>query len=593
MKRSEPWHGSFLGRSARFLGSVKLAVPVMVLVACAMAWGTYLESTQSSKVSRAVVYGSWWFIALMGLVCLSLIFAVVVRFPWQRKHVGFITVHAGLVALIVGGFWSLFGRVEGHLALEEGTSGDVIELDHDVIELCEVNAGVFKTLATVDAPMGPARLTLAGIEVGVAERWDNTTQELFVADGAPEALRAVEISLTPGASTGSWIGDESKTGMPGSIGGMRVRILRDGASWEPPAKSAAAEGPAFSFFLGERQFPLAGEGKEALPGWTVESVKNFKHAMVSAGGLTEGDAGSDNPAVEVVIGDGKGTRERHSAFSKFPDMAMSRTLEGTARSGARLGAPPGAAADGTETLVIYGPASAPQVGYIAADGTAAAVPVQGPLPWRFKAGSRDVSILRQFTHAFNDRRFREAPPAKEHRAALVLKAGGGDSTIVLPWKDIVPIPATGRNLVLKFGPASYPLPFTVRLDDFRKVDYPGTEMAMAYESDVTVTSKDGTSQPFRIFMNNPYSKAPWKVYQSGFMGENLSVFSVMKDPGLPLTYAGSILLCVGILITFYSRSLSWGHPGIPVGFSHKEPQNVPRVPDPLPVAAREPAGAGV
>ncbi len=103
-----------------------MAVPVLGLVALALAWGTYLESTQGTKVSRATVYGAWWFVGLMGLICVSLVFAVVTRYPWRRKHVGFITVHAGLIILIVGGFWSLVGRLEGHVTLEEGTASNVL-----------------------------------------------------------------------------------------------------------------------------------------------------------------------------------------------------------------------------------------------------------------------------------------------------------------------------------------------------------------------------------------------------------------------------------------------------------------------------------
>lgn len=592
MKKTHAWHDSPPGRVARFLGSVQLAVPVMVLVAAAMAWGTYLESMQSSKVSRALVYGSWWFMGLMALVCVSLIFAVIVRFPWKRRHVGFIIVHAGLVALIVGGFWSLFGRVEGHLALEEGSAGDSIELDHDVVELCEVNAGVFKTLAKVDAPIEPGRLSLAGIDLTVVERWDNCTQEMYVGEGGPEALRAVEIALTPGAAKGDWIGDESKTGMPGTLGSMRIRVLPDGAAWQPPTKPNAAAKPEFYFMVGGTRYPLGAVGTQAFPGWTVTSVKTFAHAMASATGLTEGDPATDNAAVEVVISDGKGTSERHSAFAKFADMAMSRTMEGTARSEARLNATEDSAG-AVETLVVYGPVSAPQVGYIAPDGTAGPVAVTGAMPWSFKAGTRDITILRQYSHAFNASRFHKAPPAKESRSALVFKVGATEQTIVAPWKDVTPIPVSGRNLVIKLGPAMHPLPFTVRLNDFRKLDYPGTEMAMAYESDVTISMPGRADQPFRIYMNNPYSQSPWKVYQSGFMGEKLSVFSVMKDPGLPLTYLGSVALCIGILITFYSRSLSWGHPGIPVAFAQKEQPHVPPVSDTRVHVAREPAGSGV
>ena len=79
-------------------------------------------------------------------------------------------------------------------------------------------------------------------------------------------------------------------------------------------------------------------------------------------------------------------------------------------------------------------------------------------------------------------------------------------------------------------------------------------------------------------MNNPLVHSGWKVYQSGFVGTQTSIFSVMRDPGLLLTYIGSTFLCIGIAITFYSRGWSWGHPGIPAPFSVKEPSSVSSIP---------------
>ena len=39
---------------------------------------------------------------------------------------------------------------------------------------------------------------------------------------------------------------------------------------------------------------------------------------------------------------------------------------------------------------------------------------------------------------------------------------------------------------LSFGPNGVDLPFKVQLKDFRKIDYPNTNRAMEYESDVIV-----------------------------------------------------------------------------------------------------------
>lgn len=566
MKEAQGWHSTPVGRAVRFLGSIQLAVPVLVLVALALAWGTYLESTQGTKVSRATVYGAWWFVGLMGLICVSLVFAVVTRYPWRRKHVGFITVHAGLIILIVGGFWSLFGRLEGHVTLEEGTASNVLEVDEDVIELAEFQAGHRHVIGTIPAPRAPGPLLVGGVRLEVTAIWRNTANETYVADDGPSAFRAVEVSLTPGATSGDWVGDEAMSGGAATIAGWSVRVLADGAAWTPP-RAALPESPGFAFSVGSQRYALGEAGSEAVPGWRVVSVQRFERATVSGGQISEG-AGPENPAVEVVIGDGAGTTERHTAFQNFPGMVMSRRVEGEGASGAALAYAAARAAN--EELVVYGPASAPKVGYVGADGLGREIAAPEKFPAEIEVGGRRVTLLRQFTRARVASRMIEAPVAGDRRPALVFKPEGSQDVVAVAWKDQQPLPTPGRNILIGYGPRSVELPFTIRLNDFRKMDYPGTAMAMAYESEVVITSAERGDEPFLVHMNSPYEHAPWKVYQSGFVGETVSVLSVMRDPGLGTTYLGSVVLCVGIFLTFFSRSLSWGHPGIPAPAFEKE-----------------------
>ncbi|MBM4107563.1 MAG: cytochrome c biogenesis protein ResB [Phycisphaerae bacterium] len=589
------WHRTTLGRIVLFLGSVQFAVPVLFLVAAAMAWATYIESTQNAKAAKATVYASGWFIALMGLICVSLVFAVITRFPWKRRHVGFITVHAGLVVLIAGGFWSLFTRVEGHLTLEEGKAGDVMEVDREIVELVEFNAGRATTLATRPAPTRVAPVTLGSVTVRVVDLWPNTREEQFVSDDGPAPFRAVEIATAPNAASGDWIGDEARSGGPATVGGLTVRVLRDGSTWEPPPPPPAAGESGFHFLLDGTRHSLGAVGDEAIPGWRIVALESFTHAMVSGGRITERGEGQSNPAVDVTISNGRGTSERHTAFLNFPDMIMMRKVEGEEASGARLTAAAAAAAS-TETLIVFGPVDAPRLGYVGPDGAGRELTPPASFPAVVDLGARRITLLNHASRARVASRFTRAPTARDRRPAIIVELEGASTPIVVPWKGAEPVPVQGRNLALRYGPRLVRLPFTVHLKDFRKSDYPGTQMAMAYESDVTVTTPQVSDEAHTISMNEPYAYAPWKVYQSGFIGEKVSVFSIMKDPGLPMTYAGSIILCVGIFITFFSRTLSWGHPGIPAAPPVKEVSHAcaDSVPAARPAdAVADPVGAGV
>lgn len=597
MKKTLAWHHTPLGGIVLWLGSIQLAVPVLALVAVGLGVGTYLESTQNVRVARQYVYGSWWFIAVMALVCVSLVFAVITRYPWKRRHIGFITVHASLIGLIGAGFWSMFERVEGSLALQEGTMSDVLETSEEQLELLQHNAGGFENLASAHAPDGPASFDLGGVSIQVLERWQNCREEDTVVDDSPVPLRAVDIAPAAGPQT-AWVGQEDQAGPAPTLLGLKVLVLPEGSDWTPPAPVADAPKGQFVFVVGRQRYVLGEVGQEVMPGWKVVELQRFARALVVGDGISEGPAGSpENAAVRVKISDGKGTTELHTAFEKFPDMVMGKPLEGTGNSASRL--VPGAARAEAETLVVFGTVAATKIGYVGLDGKGRVVEVAQKYPMEISLGARDVTIHRQLARAHAINRTVKAPPAKENRSCLLVRVDGGVDLQTLPWKGMLDVAAAdGSHRVLHYGPRRVQLPFTVRLDRFRKTDYPGTEMAMAYQSDVVVSVAGQPETPYEIYMNHPYAHGPWKVYQSGFMGSNLSIFSIMRDPALPLTYISSIFLCLGVVITFWSRSMSWGHPGIPIrpvevqkesGDDQSRPvRPVPVVHDPVPEAVGGP-----
>jgi len=549
VKRRHAWHDSTFGRAMLFLGSLRFAIPIMVLVAVALGLATSLDSAYGARAAAHWVYASGWFIALMALVCLTLICSVVTRYPWRRRHVGFITVHAGLIVLIVGGFVSLFGRIEGQLRLAEGMSADHFEVNTFRLELHDANGELLDSVPDDEHLHGHVRL--GGLDLDIVGHWANTAEERFVADDGPEPLRAFEVATDPDATKGVWIAESGKTGGPTSLDGMSVRVLAAGEDWSPPPDATG-----YVFVHGDERLPLPGEGVEVFEGWSVSGVRRFRSAQVDADGkLSENEGGEPNPAIEVLITNGAGSVERHIVFDRFPNMVLGRLLDGDTVSGAQLHA----AGPGVESLVLFGDPPAVSAAYTGADGSVERFGCDGTLPWTFHPTGHSFTVLNQVTRARPTTRLVEAPPAAARRPAVLVSIDGADPVPIL-WKAPTPVP--GADTTLLFGPRRVALPFTIRLDDFRKTDYPGTTTAMSYESAVTVAAPDGRATQHTISMNSPLADAGWKLYQSGFQGDSITVFSVMRDPGLPVVYTGCVILCVGIGVTFYSRSLSIGHPGI-------------------------------
>lgn len=104
---------------------------------------------------------------------------------------------------------------------------------------------------------------------------------------------------------------------------------------------------------------------------------------------------------------------------------------------------------------------------------------------------------------------------------------------------------------------TYSLPFSLRLDTFRVIYYPGTEAAADYVSHITLTDQGADStREEDISMNNILKHAGYRFYQSSYDDNGRgSWLSVNYDPvGTGITYLGYLLLGLSMLMTVFDRS---------------------------------------
>lgn len=108
---------SFLWRVIRLLGSLNLALLLLATIAIACAVATFTESRFDPAVARAYIYKAPWFIAWLGILCINLFAVTLTRWPWRKKHTGFILTHYGIIILLAGAvIGSRFGY-EGNVTL--------------------------------------------------------------------------------------------------------------------------------------------------------------------------------------------------------------------------------------------------------------------------------------------------------------------------------------------------------------------------------------------------------------------------------------------------------------------------------------------
>lgn len=113
----------------RFSSSFQLGIPIMTAIAILIAWGTVVESQYDAYAAKRTVYDSWMMWAAMSLLVYNLTIVVLDRLPWQLKHYPFITVHAGLIVIIFGGYITSEYGLDGQMVVGVGSKNNIISVE--------------------------------------------------------------------------------------------------------------------------------------------------------------------------------------------------------------------------------------------------------------------------------------------------------------------------------------------------------------------------------------------------------------------------------------------------------------------------------
>ena len=107
------------------------------------------------------------------------------------------------------------------------------------------------------------------------------------------------------------------------------------------------------------------------------------------------------------------------------------------------------------------------------------------------------------------------------------------------------------------------LPFSLALKEFRIVNYPGTDAPLDYQSTIQCTMHnaqctmkgDTLKNEFRVSMNHIGNIDGYRLFQQSYDSDGQGVtLGLSYDPyGIAITYAGYLILLIGIIATLLSR----------------------------------------
>lgn len=587
----------------KYVSSIRLAVPVMVGLIVAVAVGTVIESRHNAEYAKIALYNASWFHALLFLLALNVFCAMMSRYPWKIHQTGFVVTHIGILILLAGSWVTKIYGVDGSLQVQEGESQNTVVLPRLMIGYQfegspTLTSVIFsKTLwekkesqlSFINDEIGHILkakhfVPFAEVEKGYSSG-DSGSEAVGISFGLKSAFFDVK----------DWLHSEDNPEF--QMGPATLKLILDSpdsaAAPAPPVKRVVAEKKSESGLI-----VLDAQTKKQLKVFSLQQLKQgvviqgvrvvaekvYQRALVAENKIVESEDPTAplNPALELRIEKGS-EKLREVLYAKFPGFSLNQD----GAFGLRFQfQPDNFASMPTKDL----PAGHPTVDSSSGGGAPNIEPGRNVIEFHvnrqqkdqvrvvlLKAGEKvGEQIMKEgdifqtpwmgmqlFLASINfgsqsqvDVRAVSPPPGKNlPTSALQIQPLGADRPLWLVQGDVKKISVAGRNAFVVFSNETLSLPFELKLDQFSKKDYPGTETPYSYES--LVTNNRDQKQTL-ISMNEPLKADGFTLYQASFSmtpGQKpISVLSVNKDPGRWIKYLGSLILSIGVILFTLMKS---------------------------------------
>lgn len=598
---------STLWQFIHMLGSLHLAMVLLITIPVACAVATFYESKFTSQVAQAYVYKSPWFLFWLAVLCINLFAVTLTRWPWRRRHIGFVITHYGIIILLVG------AAVGQKLGFEASVT---LHTTHEPTSQLVIN----RTILQVQDDSGPMAYTIP-LPVETSRPTEKRPRAFPLLDGSLELVidqyaeeldEATELIDSPLPGGGAGVALElhssmmaqsvpvnlvaipaelSKNDFFGRAQMEIVAALPDRSGTEPPEKAFRETQMVFERFEPVITARELG-GAARLSGIKVALVFD-REAEGSPGHVLVQTASGHREVFELEQSIGRpitlhddGTRLLIKEF--WPDMELKDgkpvTLSRELKNPVILITLEN---DGTEEKPLLEIAPDPAVekgilwqmsrgGYVYASGKA----VEGE---EFSLGWADwaAKINKTSVNAMLKPRITPAEPGSGGGSVMGMAAerapgvrgylvnrstGARGEPAWIPSGRGVTLRVGERTAFVGFGLAVFKLPFTVQLLSFEVPLNEGTNKPSDYRSIVRFDDRiNGKSAESLVHMNHPASfpEGFWRVVmgtnykfsQANWNPKDLNetTLQVLHDPGWPLKWVGSLLICVGITIMFYIK----------------------------------------
>lgn len=568
-------------RIIHWLGSLQLALILLGTIALACAVATFTESSFDTKVAQTYIYKAPWFVLWLGVLCINLLAVTITRWPWQKKHAGFIITHYGIITLLIGAIVGLNFGFEGNVTLHK---------DRPPVTKVTVNRSIIQ----VESPVDNALYVMP---------FDASTA--WLSEKHPRVLEVpgTNLSIVADAFSNNLIEENgihsSETGGPGVL--LRLTSARMGQTMDF-ALVLKGDGPREENFFGLAKIvfqPTLPEPPKAAEAETQVVFGKFAPVI---------QPGAKSSGVQVFLSeDGRKVTlqapDRTSATYLRSEIMKKPVGSGNAMVTVEDYWPDFEMRDGrpaTKSDQANNPAILVRIRSVGSGEESRPVlflaPTEGGVAWQLQRNgavydSGTTGVGGKFVLGWADWQAEVVeflPKAAETtftKPGPVLPKGesgvpGFRARLEAPgekpgesrWVESGAITTltNGKNIVrIGYGLELRPLPFSLRLVNFEVPRYEGTETPSNFIASVEFTDlKTGAKKSGTARMNHPasfpgtlganltginykFSQAEWNPRD---LGE--TTLQVLYDPGWLFKWVGSLAICAGIAVMFYFKPKS-------------------------------------
>ncbi|MDX2226792.1 MAG: hypothetical protein SFY92_06865 [Verrucomicrobiae bacterium] len=590
------------------LGSLRLAVFLLITIALAVAVATLCESSFNSKVAHAYIYAAPWFMAWLVMLCVNLLCAALTRWPWQKKHTGFVITHAGIIILLIGAMIGRLTGFEANITLRKGEPSGRLILNETILQMDSPADGdtymtPFDVSVRVPSEARPRQLTLPGSPIRlVVTQYTENLRLVPAIQPAPEGFAGVpgvELKFSSGMMRQEIdvsLIREPAAGRSFNFFGMAKIEMVEKFTPEQKKITDLSKGLPYRevqmLFARNPTEPVVSNTLDVPSGHRLELLENpgqrgrFFIRSVTSGGIEKifpvdakgsVDIGA-GPGVKVFVDgywpDFRMVNGKPATVSREPHnpVAIVR-LEGTLVPTGRL------SESMPRPVMKIAPLPGGRIEYLitrAGYTTSAGTVKEGD---SFAVGwadwqARVVRVLPEAIMATVVREIDESSARmmdpKEMISGLRAHLRDPDGTVgEARWiasGSVEPLPLKGQSHRVGFGLKTLPLPFLMTLEEFEVPRFEGTTDPSDFISRVRFEEmKTGETKTSVIRMNQPASFPadwwrPWtginyKFSQAQWNPSDVdrTTYQVLYDPGWLCKWIGSLLISVGIFTMFYLK----------------------------------------